>query len=156
MMLCWNMWIVHVNTVFLSRCVVFRWKSSLQDTQQSLWKSMVSVLVLKGTLSYIQIHNSIYIYVCISNPFERGWCFWKKLVYGSVKLALVPGTKSLQKAEHHLARYSSVSSCTLRGHGILWGQHDMPFASFLLEKDRTIFIPVNRGVHSLLRIKHNL
>ena len=50
-----------------------------------------------------------------------------------------------------LKGYSSISSYTLRDHGISWGQCGMPLCKFPWKTCNIIFIPLNRGWHSLLR-----
>ena len=121
---------LHVYTIFLSKsihnipfkkCVAFLWESSLQDAQQSLWKSMAECGYYLSSCT----KGNPFIYTAI--PLKEGdvsvrkrnaWnCHLKKTSIPCRKYSII------------MKEYSSISSCTLREHGIPWGQCSMPLCS---------------------------
>ena len=66
---------IQLHTIFLSEVCSISLRSSLQDTQQSWWKSLAEYGVIYSKLLYKREPFHIY-----SNPFERGWCVCKKAI----------------------------------------------------------------------------
>ena len=130
MILYWNMSLfihIYYTQYSFQKCVAFLWGSSLHDSQQSLWKSMALfkfMYLLEGTLSYV------YIYICTAIPFKKGDVSVRKCSVTPLFFHLNKHHVPCRNPSISLKGHYSISSCTLRYHGIPWGQCGMPLCRF--------------------------
>ena len=101
-------------------CVAFLWESSLQDTQQSLWKSFAFIKFL--------YFMCVYIYIAI--PSKEGDVSGRKCSVTSWNSHLNKNNIPCRKSSIILKRSSLIRSCTLRDHCIPWEQCGMPLSKF--------------------------